>query len=169
MKKRIIIGVIILVIVVSLCVSVIIYLNNKNKTNEPNEVLIESSYTNYAWGFRYSGILICKDGAMYEFNISDESINKLSLENKYKFILENSKKKYKKLKNSDINDIIEYSKNINYSNYSITNTFMNDSGATSVYVISGGKTNQIRSIGDVNMFSNDENAKKILEIIDKYI
>ena len=46
---------------------------------------------------------------------------------------------------------------------------MNDSGATSVYVISGGKTNQIRSIGDVNMFSNDENAKKILEIIDKYI
>ncbi len=169
MKKRIIIYAVILVIIVSLCMAVIIYLNNKNKINEPNEVIIESSYTNYAWGFQYSGILICKDGTMYKFDISDKSINDLNLEDKYKIILENSEKKYKKLKYSDINDIIEYSKNIDYSNHSEYATNRYDSGNESVYVISEGKTNEIRSIGDLNMCSNDENAKKILEIIDKYI
>lgn len=169
MKKRIIIDTIILVIIVGLCIAVIIYLNNKNKIEESDEVIIESSYSNYAWGFQYSGILICKDGTMYKFNISDESINDLNLEDKYKFILENSEKKYKKVKNNDIYDIIEYSKNIDYSNYSEYDSDMLDSGVDSIYVISEGKRNEIYSFGDLNMSSNDENAKKILEIIDKYI
>ena len=169
MKKRIIIYTIILVIIVGLCMAVIIYLNNKNKIEEFDEVIIESSYSNYAWGFLYSGILICKDGTMYKFNISDKSINNLNLEDKYKFILENSEKKYEKVKNNDIYDIIEYSKNIDYSNYSEYDSGMRDYGVDSIYVISEGKRNEIYSFGDLNMSSNDENAKKILEIIDKYI
>ena len=83
--------------------------------------------------------------------------------------LENSEKKYKKVKNNDIYDIIEYSKNIDYSNYSEYDSGMRDYGVDSIYVISEGKRNEIYSFGDLNMSSNDENAKKILEIIDKYI
>ena len=61
----------------------------------------------------------------------------------------------------DIYDIIEYSKNIDYSNYGKHDAGMRDTVVNSVWVISAGKINKIYSSGDWNMYSNDENAQNI--------
>lgn len=71
---------------------------------EDYSVLVEKSYSNYAWGKVYNGTAICSNGKIYQFD------GKLDKENVLKS--ENKKKKIKTVSDGDLRLIKEYITNI---------------------------------------------------------
>lgn len=111
-KILILLGIVILVIIIG---SIFYIIHNLQKSNGNNNILIEDSYINWAWGFQYSGQVICEDGSIYSFDMSGDYGTKVpeDLKGLNKFILKNAKLENARVSDSDLEKMKEYISTVN--------------------------------------------------------
>lgn len=142
---------------------------SKRNTNELNiegkQLLIEKSYHNSAWGFRYNGMAIFNDGTIYSWDYTDNRHFTGELKN---LILEKGNLENKKVSAEDLEKIKEYINNIE-DTLEIEYQGM-DMGEEKVSVWnSSGKEIKLSVKGDGVGENKTKNAQELLKIIDKYL
>jgi hypothetical protein len=175
-KKKILFGILILVFVIVI-VGILIIKNNNNNisgsfifSNQP-QIIAESSYKNYAWGFQFNGKAILSDGSIYKWNISnnDYSTDIPSDIDKYtNWILENGTKSESKVSNDDLEKIQKYILELE-DNIETTNTAM-DAGSSSIKVWNENKEKIIlKESGDFSGENTTSASQNLIALINKYL
>lgn len=154
--------------------------NNASSTeNIINNVLIEKTFINFAWGFQYHGTIILENGDIYSINVNEKDhynkIFKLTEDEEILFntneLLLNSKVDKKgSVKKKDLEKIKNEMKLLEET---YTEPFVTayDSGGytTNVFDYSKNKIILLEETGDWEKKNTSESAKKIIEIVNKYI
>lgn len=169
-KKRVIIT-----IIAILVMAIILFIVYKNKhTIDEKQIIAENSYMNLAWGFSYSGTIICNDGSVYKFSITDNNNEYIDaykdLKKLNKCILNNTTKYVCKISKNEINKIKEYSKNIQNENYTEESSGGADMGQNSIKIWNY-ETNEritLKTSGDWNGKNSSLNANELIYLIEKY-
>ena len=165
----------VIIIVAIIVVSLWRYINrNSNMVNgndiSSKNILIEYSYQNYAWEYKYSGTIICEDGSIYTFkfenpesNEANDTIEKTS-ENILKHIIENKGTMNK----NDLRQLKEELLTINDDTTS--KPVANDMGQASIeyYNYDTNEIITLRSTGDLDIQNNSQNIENVFEILQKY-
>lgn len=160
-------------VVIVIGVFVAIKVNSgQNKTD--GNIILESSYINYAWGFQYNGTVICDNGNMYSFKKMDrkeyenvcENLNDLQ-----NYILSGDAEFVNKVTNQDLKQMKTYMESINDAEYTEVASGGNDMGAQIIYLWKQDKNERIllRETGDWNRENTNENTKALIELVEKYI
>lgn len=114
------------------------------------DIIAEMSYTNYAWVYSYYGKLIYGDGSIYSF--SDSHKNKELIGN---------------VSESDLKEMKKYSKAIDDKKI-VGSSSACDMGAWCIYVWNDKKKILLKETGDWDRENKNPNAKKLINIIEKY-
>lgn len=169
MKKIYWICITILIIVI---VGILMSISINSYESGRDNIIIENSYINYAWGFQYNGTVICDNGDIYRFDKNDreayENVNS-NLDDLRDYILDDSAKLIGKVTKSELKKIKEYMKNVNNTNYTETISGGNDMGSNIISVWNYDENEKIilKETGDWNKENTDENAKKIIDLVVK--
>ena len=136
-------------------------------------VILESSYINYAWGFQYNGKVICDSGNIYSFSKSDMAAYvsaSTDLETLNNYILSGDTKFVGRVNDKDLKTMKEYAKTID-NNYTEASSGGNDMGANVISIWDYDKNEKtlLKETGDWNKENTSENAKKLNELIEKYM
>ena len=171
MKKicLILINIIIVMILVIIC----FYKFPSMSDSLIENVILESSYINYAWSFQYNGKVICDSGNIYSFSKSDRTAYvgaSTDLETLNNYILSGDAKFVGRVNDKDLKTMKEYAKTID-NNYTEAAFGGNDMGANVIYIWDYDKNEKIllKETGDWNKENTSENAKKLNELIEKYM
>ena len=165
----------VIIIVAIIVVSLWRYINRNSNTVNGNDIsskniLIEYSYQNYAWEYKYSGTIICEDGSIYTFkfenpesNEANDTIEKTS-ENILKHIIENKGTMNK----SDLRQLKKELLTINDDTTS--KPVANDMRQASIeyYNYDTNEIITLRSTGDIDIQNNSQNIENVFEILQKY-
>ncbi len=140
--------------------------NNTDIDLSDYNVLVESSYINYAWLFTYSGTIICNNGQIYEFNVDDSqaAIDKYNLaQSQY------AKRKEKTVSEADLILMKEYISQIG-TNYEERQTAV-DAGSESISVYKNDEDKKIilEESGDLSRKNTSQYTEDLLNLIKKYI
>ena len=161
-KKYIIFALICLTIVIML-IAVVNIINSKR-------ILIRYSYYNMAWGFSYSGLVVCRDGSIYEFKFDnkDQLETTDDIELKAKNILDNTTEKVGKMDKDDLKRLKELLSTV--EDNTTSNHVAYDFGQSSIiyYNYKTNETITIKSSGDYNTYNTSDNIDEILDILEKY-
>lgn len=171
MKKKSIIIAIIAILVIAI-ILFIVY-KNGNIING-KQIIAEDSHINWAWGFSYSGTIICDDGSVYKFSMTDnekeysesyEDLKKLN-----KSILNNTTEYVCKISKDEINKIKEYSKNIKNENYTENYAGGTDMGQSSIIIWNYESNKRITLItsGDWEGKNSSSNVNELINLVQKY-
>lgn len=155
-KKKVTI-IIIVALVIAIIGILIITKPKEEKEYQAPAFLIVKSYSNYAWSTVFNGIAIFEDGTIYSWDyeeITDGNYNDyignndISTQSGIKdFILNKGTKKTEKVSDDDLNELKKYINNLNDEE---------------------DKKYTLSINGDCEGQSKTKNAKKILDIINKY-
>lgn len=165
------------ILIAILCIVLIlgyIFYGFQLKPNSSSEIVfIENSYINYAWGFQYNGKVICDSGNIYSFSKSDRvayASTSANLETLNNYILSGDTKFVGRVSDKDLKTMKEYTKTID-NNYTEAASGGNDMGANVIYIWDYDKNEKIllKETGDWNKENTSENAKKLNELIEKYM
>lgn len=137
------------------------------------KVILESSYINYAWGFQYNGKVICDSGNIYSFSKSDRlayASASADLETLNNYVLSGDTKFVGRVNDKDLQAMKEYAKTID-NNYTEAASGGNDMGANVISIWNYDKNEKtlLKETGDWNKENTSENAKKLNELIEKYM
>ena len=126
----------IMILVILFVITVVIFVKFTNKSEN---ILIERSQQTYAWGgFQYSGIIVCNNGEIYEFEFEkDEAENfeevKTDLSKLNQLILEHKTNKIGDINKDDLKKIKQYSENIKNEYTKLSDTVVMDLGTIGIY------------------------------------
>lgn len=167
MKKKIVIGIIIIVLIVS-TIFVILKKNISQKNiSEDTSILVERSFRNSAWSYTYRGTIICNNGEIYTFDLEKDANITPNDDNfiKSKYV----QKTEKVVSPEDLQDMKLYISEIN-ANYSSRSRGA-DMGSDAVYVYKNNESQKItlEAFGDVVVTNTSENSQELLSLIEKYI
>jgi len=167
MKKLIFIGT--LVITVSLIIGYLIF----DDLKKSSEILFEDSVLNAAWGYKYYGYVICRDGSVYSFDISEQDLgtNIKDLKSQSKYILKNAKLQKKlEVSKPDLEKMIRYSKYIDGSKVGEIKQRSWDLGSRTIkmYEYESGAIIDLKETGDMEVENTSQYAKELVELIQKY-
>lgn len=154
--------------------------NNASSTeNIINNVLIEKTFINFASGFQYYGTIILENGDIYSVDVNkQEHYNKIftltedeeMLLNKNELLLNSKIKKNGSVKKKDLEKIKD-EMNVLEETYTEPFGTAYDSGAfvMNVFDYNNKKIILLEQTGDWEKKNTSESAKKIIEIVNKYI
>lgn len=171
-KKYIGISLIIIIIAIIAIVSLWIYKKSNivNGIDISNKrVLIEKSYQNYAWGYQYSGTVICEDGSIYSFKFEKPSDTKYDKKTKAsKDILEHITESKGTVNKDDLKQLKEQLSTI--TNDVTEKHAAYDAGQTSIkyYHYDTNEIITLKSSGDYERQNNSQNLDNVLKILKKY-
>ena len=147
------------------------YKDELSKDNK--KILIEKSYSNYAWSAQYNGMAIFNDGTIYSWNLTGnmkdlENYNVNSADGLKNYILENGKLENKKISAKDLEKIEEYINNIEDS---IEIKYPGaDQGTTTISAWNSNGKEIILSVKVDSVGENKtNNAQELLKIINRYL
>ena len=171
MKKFYWILITIIVTLVLVYVSFYYFISKSEVSTET--IFLESSSINYAWGFQYNGKVICDSGNIYSFSKSDKAAYasaSTDLETLNNYILSGDTKFVGRVNDKDLKTMKEYAKTID-NNYTEATSGGNDMGANVISIWDYDKNEKIllKETGDWNKENTSENAKKLNELIEKYM
>ena len=171
MKKFYWILITIIVTLVLVYVSFYYFISKSEVSTET--IFLESSYINYAWGFQYNGKVICDSGNIYSFSKSDKAAYasaSTDLETLNNYILSGDTKFVGRVNDKDLKTMKEYAKTID-NNYTEATSGGNDMGANVISIWNYDKNEKtlLKKTGDWNKENTSENAKKLNELIEKYM
>ena len=176
MNNKKLINLILIILIPLVLIGLLVSNKNNVITSSDRKIIVESSYSNYAWGYTYQGMAICEDGTIYKWNMDSDYFNvKYSSENNYNLrddsnrILKYSVKEERMVSNSDM---IELKKNISKLKDDIDmHNVGNDIGSDAIIVwdYSKGKKITIKETGDFEGENNTREAQNIIRIINKYL
>ena len=131
--------------------------------------MVEKSYINYAWKFKYSGMAIFNDGTIYKWDYSGDetSYNVYTFEDQSRWILENGELVNNKVIISDLEDIENSILNLEDSIES-TNT-ANDAGLKRISIWKDNKKISLKEEGDYTGENKTTSSQNIIKIITKYL
>lgn len=171
-KKLIIILVVALLIITTISIYILFTKKNENtSSNENAKLLVVQKYSNYAWGFSFSGTAIFDNGSIYTWKESDNSITKEyeieTIEGIKEYILNEADLKTKKVSKKDLKQIKEQISKID-DDIKIEHPGA-DMGTETIFVIDE-KDNKIilRETGDSVGENQTKEAQELLNIIEKY-
>ncbi len=186
MKKKILIGIIVLLVVALIGVGVW-FLLSKPEKSEPNnnnqsdsqsvtqqnqtKILVEYSYINYAWGFQYKGMAFLRDGSILTWdskNIKDAYKTYSTMDHE-QWVLTYGTPSYQKLTDIELKTIEDNIATLEDTVTPATYT-ANDMGSYYINVWNmAGEKMLIMEGGDTTRENPTLNAKNIKEIIAKYV
>ena len=171
MKKFYWILITIIVTLVLVYVSFYYFISKSDVSTET--IILASSYINYAWGFQYNGKAICDSGNIYSFSKSDRAAYvsaSTDLETLNNYILSGDTKFVGRVNDKDLKTMKEYAKTID-NNYTEAASGGNDMGANVISIWDYDKNEKtlLKETGDWNKENTSENAKKLNELIEKYM
>lgn len=161
----------IMVVLILVYVSFCHFISKSDVSTET--IILESSYINYAWGFQYNGKVICNSGNIYSSSKSDRAAYasaSADLETLNNYILSGDTKFVGRVNDKDLQAMKEYTKTI-ANNYTEAASGGNDMGANVISIWDYDKNEKIllKETGDWNKENTSENAKKLNELIEKYM
>ena len=182
-KKIFCVLAIILIIVCGISLYKNINNNNKEETfrkelsKEEKQILLEYSYSNYAWGYQFHGKVLFNDGTIYSWNINGnygdaknnrENYDVNTAEGLKEFVLDNGTKEEKKVSKKELekieNEISQLDDKIE------TEHAAYDAGDS---IISAWKTNgekiRLKISGDFEGQNTTDHAKTLIKIAEKYL
>ena len=178
MKKKSKLVMILIIIIPLILIGLILTNNGHILGSVKKQILLEKSYTNFAWGQTYEGMAICTDGTVYKWNMDDKYFDELS-EAKYGYSLnlEDASSiilKYAELTTIRVSskDLESLKKNIsNLNGYTSLEYGGSDMGSHSVIVwdYSKKQITTIKTYGDMVGENETEEAQEIIRIADKYL
>lgn len=132
-----------------------------------DEVILVSSYSNYAWGFIYEGKFVTGSGDVYKFDFSEMSPRELDEDAEFKKIIENNKPKDHVNMNA-LKEIYYYSTKMDpEAEWDVVHEACDyGENAISVYVEDKGLVT-VYMQGDNTGSRDDKYAKKIKKAFDK--
>jgi len=168
--------VLILVLIAIAAISIVaILLTYNQKKNSQNKVIIESSQVSNAYGFAYAGTVICGDGSIYDFELTDskyENIDKLTLTQRSILILESGTKREETVEEQDLKKIKKLLPKIK-ADYKERNAEMQifNFGTESVHIYNYKKNEKVILLqtGAVLLDNNSKKTAEILEILGEYL
>jgi len=169
-KKNLIIILIVIIVIISTSVFLI---SNNRKTNK--RIIAESSHINYAWGFKYQGTVICEDGSIYTFDLSDSeeaNFDEMSLDKRNELILKNGELTKEKVSRKDLKKLKEYSEKIEQKYETRENGISTrDFGIVSVSIYNYRKDTitMLTQTGDNPMDNVWDGSEEALEVLSKYL
>ena len=171
MKKVFWILVTIMVVLVLVYVSFYHFISKSDVSTET--IILENSYINYAWVFQYNGKVICDSGNIYSFSKSDKAAYasaSTDLETLNNYILSGDTKFVGRVNDKDLKTMKEYAKTID-NNYTEAVSGRNDMGVNVISIWNYDKNEKtlLKETGDWNKENTSENAKKLNELIEKYM
>jgi len=144
----------------------------KNEINPNAELLVVSSYSNYAWGFQFYGTAIFDDGSILTWNNEKDSKSKVKYnletnEGLKEYILNEGKLKSIKVSNNKLEKMKE---NIEKLEDKIEIEMPGaDQGTTSIYVINPDNDKiTLKYTGDWNGENQTVESKEILKIVERF-
>ena len=176
MDNKKIINLVLIILIPLVLIGLLVFKENMTISSSDRKILVESSYTNYAWGYIYDGMAICEDGTIYKwdmdsdyFNVKYSSEDNYNLRNDSNRILKYSVKEERMVSNSDM---IELKKNISKLENNIDmHNVGNDIGSDAIIVwdYSNGEKITIKETGDFEGENNTREAQNIIRIVNKYL
>jgi|GEM_PF-4741789 len=146
----------------------------KTATAKSTDIIIEASYANMAWGYHYSGVLICADGSIYTFNTNKPVTTPYdypnTLKGKGEVLLKIAHPEEKKVSDKDLKKMLEYISQIDKTKQSKRTNTANDAGANviSVYDYSTDSKILLKETGDWTSKNKSPCAKKLIKLVEKY-
>lgn len=146
---------------------------NKSVSQTGTKIIAEKSYVTFAWGFQYTGEVICSDGNIYGFDHSyaapDCPETLTSLENASEYVLSDAQISGKRVSNADMARINELIASLEDKNESRHNGY--DAGANSVivYDYARGEKITLASEGGWIIENSTKNSKELQKIINRYL
>lgn len=154
MKKKIILSIIIILLII---IFILLKNSNYNDFND-NDIIIESSFSNYAKIPTYKGTIICNNGDIYSIKLKSNN----------NFI---THKKLKHVSSNDLEKMKSYISEIE-SNYN-SKSLGADIGTQElcIYKVVDGKKEKItlEASGDNEIKNTSENTKELILLIKRYI
>ncbi len=141
--------------------------------NHSRKILIEKSYSNYAWGSQYNGKAIFSDGTIYSWDSKNESdnwrnYNLTSIDELTDFLFDYGILEDTKVSKEDLEKIEEYINDLE-DEIDIKHPGA-DMGTTVISAIkSDGKKIDLKLKGDAEGENKTKNAQELLEIINNYL
>lgn len=178
MKKKFIFIFLAILILILICIFVFYKIFIRyNVSDSNNKILIEKSYSNYAYKAVFNGEIIFSDGSIYTCSFAgsmndSKNYNINSEEGLKEYIINYGVRKIKKVSSSDLKEIENCIVNLNdtiSNNKFALNYIGADQGTSSISVWKDGKEIILKSSGDVVGENKTEYSQKLLSIIDKYI
>jgi len=168
MKKRLIIILLIILVVAVIAVGLII--SRKNKDIRGLRVIAEKSYINYAWGVQYKGEAILNDGTIVKWSNYDSYPSPQNMIEKSNWIINNSDIKIEKVSNKDLKELNQYISKIQ-DEFEYEGSQGADMGVSSVKIYNYEKETilKLSETGDWVGKNNSEEAKRCLDLIEKYL
>ncbi len=169
MNKKIIIilSVLILGIILFIFINILKKGYKKELNNLEKQVLVISSYSNYAWGIQIKEKVIFNDGTIYTWNFdgNNDDLNNYDKSNEKEFILKNGIKSSIKVSSKDLDKLNEYIKKVdNTTEYKCMGA---DQGTNSIFVIKNNEKILINSSGDCIKKINE--YESLINLIEKYL
>ncbi len=146
---------------------------NTENVEKSSNILVEYSYSNYAWSKTYKGCVIFDDGSLYEFDIDFPIPDEYNIDDTDSFsnyILKYGKKKKTKLLNGDLENLKE-----NVEKYALSGDSFNidyigsDIGNTVIKVYYNNEKFLISTSGDANGKSTSDEGEYIFLKAAKYL
>ncbi len=138
-----------------------------------SNILVEYSYSNYAWAKTYKGCVIFDDGSIYEFDIDfpiPDEYNFDDTDSFSNYILKYGKKKKTKLLNGDLENLKENVEKYALSNDSFDIDYIGcDMGDTVIKVYYNNEKFLISTSGDANGKSTSDEGEYIYLKAAKYL
>ena len=139
----------------------------KELNDEEKQILVISSYSNFAWVVTMNKKVIFDDGTIYTWEYSEEEygIDDIYKYTDKEFMLKNGKKLDKKVNTKDLEQIKKYIKNVEETDdYKCMGA---DQGIYNIYVVKNNEEILINSRGDC--IKEIEKYKPLVDLIKKYI
>ena len=176
-KKRNLLIILLLIIVIIIGFFIYKFYDNRHYRDElskdAKKILVEESYSNYAWTAQFSGTAIFNDGTIYSWNSDNNkkengNYNINSADGLKSYILENGKKRLKRVTSEDIEKIENY---INNLEDSIDIGYPGaDQGTNRISVWNSDNQEIKLSLkGDSVGENKSEIAQELLKLIDRYL
>lgn len=173
MSKKIMICFII--IFIFLILMIMSFNKKQNKDCIPEElhdkVILDSIYSNYAWGFIYYGKFVLGNGNIYSVELKEsdknDSLSQFRLNSD--FLINHKGKKVGKISQKDLNQLYKYLIHFKNDYTNIKNTAQ-DAGSyiISYYNYDDNQKYIITETGDNEFKNKNKNTEKIIKILKKY-
>lgn len=176
MKKKSPLVLVLIVLIPVVLIGLFILEKDGSMLSSKRKILVEKSYTNYAWGERYRGMAICDDGTIYKWDMPEEYFDemvifdtKTSLKYESDMILKYATKNNKSVSSKEL-EILKTNIS-NLSSYMSKNYGGNDMGSNiiSVWNYDNGSRVVIKESGDFRGENTSEEAQRIIKIVNKYL
>ncbi len=133
-------------------------------------ILIEKSYSNWAWRFIYEGYIVYGDGNIYSFSTNDKDTYQEITQNMDLYISQHGILEDQQIAADDLQKMLTYIGYIDPSKQSDKITGGYDMGQESIFIYEPADQSRIllKESGDVRSHNTSDYAPELIELIEKY-